>query len=358
LLSMDRVALLAISTPDDEDNYYSELINFKDKDGKSLFNVIPVGLACEPCKDLGKAADCPHRTDILPRWRSVEGQELQKLLLPEGVYSREAQGLITTTKKFCFPRHLLNRMFAPERNLAFERPVGVMYIAMDPSGGSNRSSALSLVGISYKHNPANQYEPYVVVTAIADTFQNDNTYEANFIHEFLRRIRAHPRYSRCLIVNIIESDLNAPDSKRHGQLFMQYPPAKCLTHVVNGEEQIGIRTGIPYNKLRYARDTRAMIEKGLLVVASDVVLLAKTEEDRTQLLTKFHDQLRIVALIEEPPKRVGFQHVNYTVSGKHTGRPDDMAMALMMAVHFSTGLIQKRGFEQSLEASQRSLVTM
>src|SRR4051812_37712082 len=81
LMGVDHTVTLGISTPDDENNYYSELFNIKTKDGEHLFKVIPVGLACEACIASGKAEKCPHRSNVLPAWKSQEGQDLQRQLL-------------------------------------------------------------------------------------------------------------------------------------------------------------------------------------------------------------------------------------------------------------------------------------
>lgn len=150
LMSMDKLALLAISTPDDENNYFSILVNLVDVQGKPLFKVMPIGLACEACKEAGKAADCQHKLDALPRWRSEESQRLQRLLLPDDVYQRESQGLIVTTNRAVFSKKSIEWMFSTESQRQFLSDVGVVFVSLDPSGGSQRQSALSMVAIAFR----------------------------------------------------------------------------------------------------------------------------------------------------------------------------------------------------------------
>jgi hypothetical protein len=64
LLGVKDTALLAISTPDDEFNFYSELFEMKRPDGETLFLLIPIGLACQDCMEEG--LQCQHKLDKLP----------------------------------------------------------------------------------------------------------------------------------------------------------------------------------------------------------------------------------------------------------------------------------------------------
>lgn len=71
LLEMETTALIAISTPLDGLNFYSEMFELKGADGKPLFNTLRVGLSCQKCQDEGKAESCTHMKDIIPPWKSA-----------------------------------------------------------------------------------------------------------------------------------------------------------------------------------------------------------------------------------------------------------------------------------------------
>lgn len=66
LMAVGNVAVLGISTPDDEINHYTELIDMKKPSGEPWFNVIKIGLSCEEC--LNKQVECVHRKNKLPHW--------------------------------------------------------------------------------------------------------------------------------------------------------------------------------------------------------------------------------------------------------------------------------------------------
>ena len=72
LLEVDATAMIAISTPQDSLNFYSEMFTMKGPDGRSLFRTIEVGLACKACLAIGRGADCPHMVDEIPPWKSKE----------------------------------------------------------------------------------------------------------------------------------------------------------------------------------------------------------------------------------------------------------------------------------------------
>lgn len=73
LLGVDRTALLAISTPDVEDNYYTSLMNVQCNDGKPLFKVLRIGMACESC--IAAGVPCSHKIFRLPFWKPIARQE-------------------------------------------------------------------------------------------------------------------------------------------------------------------------------------------------------------------------------------------------------------------------------------------
>lgn len=144
LMSVMYTAILAISTPDDSDNYYSVLLTQKDEEGNPLFRVLPVGLACEACQKEGKAAECQHNRDQMPAWKSEKAQKIQKQIMSADAYARENMGLITNKKAYAFRGRDVEETFR-QRPLAVKGGVGVVYIMIDPSGGGSGKSNLALV---------------------------------------------------------------------------------------------------------------------------------------------------------------------------------------------------------------------
>ncbi len=72
LLGVRHTALLAISTPDDEFNFYSELFELKNDRGGELFKTIRIGLACEACQANGLR--CEHLNHRLPHCNTLRNK--------------------------------------------------------------------------------------------------------------------------------------------------------------------------------------------------------------------------------------------------------------------------------------------
>jgi hypothetical protein len=64
LIGVKNTALVAITTPQDEGNYFSELMVLKDQHGQRLFHCIELGLMCERCKREKLA--CQHKLHMSP----------------------------------------------------------------------------------------------------------------------------------------------------------------------------------------------------------------------------------------------------------------------------------------------------
>jgi len=73
LMTIDRTCFLAISTLTSEINFYTRLMRMRDRDtGLPIFTCLQIQLACDKCKEEGKAAECIHLLHLVPRWQSGE----------------------------------------------------------------------------------------------------------------------------------------------------------------------------------------------------------------------------------------------------------------------------------------------
>lgn len=82
LLGVSNTAVLGISTPLGDDNYYSQLTQIKDENNKDLFRSLSIELICPACKAKdADAVECVHRLDQLPAWKSEARQEKVKRIM-------------------------------------------------------------------------------------------------------------------------------------------------------------------------------------------------------------------------------------------------------------------------------------
>jgi len=137
MLELTGTSLLAISTPLDEFNYYSKLVEQKDDHGKPFFKTVKAGRICEECDRLPyeQMLKCDHVPDGA-HWKSnykrkrlnslYEGDEARGL--------REMGGKIASNFTACFQKVDVEALFNQPLRTIHNMP-RVIYMAIDPNGG-------------------------------------------------------------------------------------------------------------------------------------------------------------------------------------------------------------------------------
>lgn len=145
LLGVEGTRMLAISTPDGSGNYYSLLFQKRRPDGTRLCKTVEIGLSCDDCRLSGRQADCTHVLWLLPSWKSFAGHELQRALVRESVFRQEAGGEIINSQRFAFLRSDIAALFAKPRVTICGPDRGMVFIAVDPSGGGSGKSECAMI---------------------------------------------------------------------------------------------------------------------------------------------------------------------------------------------------------------------
>jgi len=140
LTIVGNTSLLAISTLTSEINFYTRLIRMRDKQtNQPLFKVLSVQLACEKCKEEGKAVDCIHMLHLVPRWQSGERHTRLKTIMqdrPDLIVS-ELSGLAFDSLQQAFRPQDIDMMMTQEApKVQNSEPI---YIAIDPAAGGPQS---------------------------------------------------------------------------------------------------------------------------------------------------------------------------------------------------------------------------
>lgn len=142
LCGVKDTVLLGISTPLDETNFYSMLLDMKRPDGTPLFNVLTITLLCDDCQKAGLLA-CPHKAE-LPAWKSGERQELIASLMAgdRNMYIQENLGIVVRHNNSAFPREGVDRLAASAVSLSLATQPDAVYLSIDPAGGGQSSMAV------------------------------------------------------------------------------------------------------------------------------------------------------------------------------------------------------------------------
>ncbi len=150
LLGMGRVTLLGISTPDkDEDNYYTQLMQARDEvTNRHYFKNVVTQLPCKRCRMFKRPTECEDTSHMLPRWKAPSRMAMlnQILASQSKLHSRENMGVLDGEDQSVFARSAVLQFFEqPEMPLRHDP--GVVYVAIDPSGGGSLSdyAILSMV---------------------------------------------------------------------------------------------------------------------------------------------------------------------------------------------------------------------
>jgi hypothetical protein len=136
LLGVDHTALLAISTPDSEFNFYTELFYLTNEKGEPFFSIISIGLACDEC--LANGLQCSHRNDKLPHWRPLERQALIQAILGNNVdlANRETRGVVQSSMRNLYDKKWIKRLLDSVPSEWTYKP-DVIFIGIDPAGNGH-----------------------------------------------------------------------------------------------------------------------------------------------------------------------------------------------------------------------------
>lgn len=144
LMGNANVAVLGISTPNNMmGNYYNHLLNLKRPSGEPLFKIINLEMACQKCKEEGKAHECQHKeaTSLdIPWLESDRDEMLQEIYKnnPEQ-FAQEKRGVQEMCKNFVINREWLEALKNHEEYRHLPDNVDVLFSAVDPAGGGKIS---------------------------------------------------------------------------------------------------------------------------------------------------------------------------------------------------------------------------
>lgn len=152
LLTVDGTPVVAMSTPSDSGNYYSTLF-----DENSLFLRLQIGLACEICIANRKPSECVHKLGEMPFWKGATTQKEIRSLQSNDDYLRESMGVITDGGAIkTFDNYYVDKFFNLPR-FSYSKGTGVIFVCIDPNGGSLNRHVSEMVLVSIAMNKMGNY---------------------------------------------------------------------------------------------------------------------------------------------------------------------------------------------------------
>lgn len=140
ILSIGNTSLLCISTLTSEINFYTRLIKMRDPEtGRPLFAVRCIELACQACKEDGKAHECVHLLHLVPQWQSGERHRRLKVMMQDrpDLIQSELAGLAFDSLQQAFRPKDVEVMF---EQVAPPLSNGqTVFVVVDPAAGGPQS---------------------------------------------------------------------------------------------------------------------------------------------------------------------------------------------------------------------------
>lgn len=244
LTGVQDTVLLGISTPLDESNFYSVMLDMKRPDGSPLFNVLTITLLCAACEKAGLLA-CPHKSE-LPAWKSGERQELIASLMANdrNMYIQENLGIVVRKQNSAFPREGIDRMEARRYSLVDTPAPDFLYISVDPCGGG--ASDMALVASFFARDGS-----VILAGCEAQAVITDEAQET-LLRGFLTRLREVTTLRHAHVVLIIERNFGGTIvGHRIANICASFTPISAFTADTNTKlRRIGVHLD-PDTKARH-----------------------------------------------------------------------------------------------------------
>lgn len=327
LLEMDTTALIGISTPQDSQNFYSEMFELKDATGQNFFRTIRVSLVCQACKDAGKGSECTHNQDLIPPWKSAAKLDLVRALYGDNkdLMERESMGAITADADSVFAEKMIDTWMQMK---PLQSDPNFFFTAVDPTGGGQSYMAvvsLVLVGT----------ECYIVGLDAAPA--NGPEEIRALLIQHLRGVRAHPRLRSAWNICIFESNLG--QEAAHMRHMVK---DERLTYVIHEKKRPGVMTTNSRKELY----VQALLEHqhGMHLIPDLVCVNPKADANVRTVMTKkeFRKQLLMFKKLVIPGANA-FNLPKIVYTGKcKTGQNDDLVLCLMIGVFWAREFYNKK----------------
>lgn len=146
ILSVAQTALIALTSPEGSENYFSRLVNLQDETTKEqFFRVIDCLMICKECRKL-EAADQAKCTHVKQEAFWLDNRKINRLKqlykADPATLLREFGGAIADDYEPCFDRHEISVFFNRAPVLAMSPPKQI-YVSVDPNGGGASRMAIT-----------------------------------------------------------------------------------------------------------------------------------------------------------------------------------------------------------------------
>jgi len=316
LIGVAHTAMLAISTVEDEYNYYSELL------AMNLFKAIQIGHQCAACTAAGIVCTCPIKN--APHWKPMANQKKIERIYGANVelMQRETRGVVASGRRYMYQVYL--KTFLMRELHEFSYPCQYMLMAIDPSGGGTSSDyAVSMI------TSDNCRTPIVGLEASPSPKHNEIM---KMLENFILRTRSMRVYRDALIFIAIEANMSFITADMLAGFFQnpRFGRIEVLSLDPKKHQRPGVWTG-ENEKERYAESMERALANGTLCYAREQ---AGDPAKWPLVKQEFQSQLGSFRREVDPAKDPMFGRNKITFTGKAgNGKKDDLVLATQIALY-------------------------
>jgi hypothetical protein len=141
-LARAGIAFIGISTLADPFNFWTQMLELKDEDGRQVFKTLRYTLVCDDCARQGKEDTCKHKLGDLPYWQDASQHKKLEAIMQDkcDAYIRETKGGSGDPNiKPAFESRIVKRWMESKPVEKLPSGVPVVYTSVDPAAGGNMS---------------------------------------------------------------------------------------------------------------------------------------------------------------------------------------------------------------------------
>ena len=329
LLEVEATALICISTPQDDMNFYSAMFDMHLPDGSPLFVTLEVSLVCDACKESDHPERCPHMTDEIPPWKSIAKFDMVKQIYGDQVdlLQRESMGVITQDLQSVFKQKYVDKMFSMDQ-YELQKTPSFVFVACDPNGGG--SSQMGLVSIVIEFNK-------IIVVGLDSVTTKGHEQIQRLLTAHIDTLREQEALKDAWFIFIPESNLGH-ESDHMRYMLRNYRKVWTITE----KARTGVVTTATRKEL-YTMETQKYICQESLQLWKNLVVSNPTGigDVKSRSITDFKKQILAFKRIIQQPQR-GFALPRVVYTGKFKGGNDDLCICLTMAVYWGIEFITHR----------------
>lgn len=331
LLQVVGVIGIMISSPPPHQNFFTRILEAKNKRGEKVADCEHLTQACQLCIDAGKHS-CPHKENEAPPWKNdpERAEELSMLCPDTKTAQREMLGAIRMDDIPAFHPGFIKAM-AESVEVNITRPPEGIILSIDPSGGGSQSDA----GIIVLAVDITDGTKILVLGGGSVPMGSalDQTV-VNAIRAILVGLRSNRHIAHVPIAVAIEGNLNMLAATNLANHLVQIDRDLILMSETRGGRNE--RVNGPYvlldpvnGKDRYVRHASAYLHNFAVRWGTGI-----STHNRDPAAFKFTliDQLSNFLLTIQDDTN-GLRPAKRIYSGKQSGRKDDLCMAFLQGLY-------------------------